>query len=159
MSSIRYVIGDATAPVGKGPKIIAHICNDAGKWGKGFVLAVSKRWLAPEATYLRAFRDRRPPRLSDYQIVPVAPDLWVANLIAQHGTGSIDGVPPIRYYSLGDTLVWLAEEAKLRGASVHMPRIGCGLAGGKWSKVEPIIQQQLCARGIDVTVYEQQGTT
>ena len=34
-----------------------------------------------------------------------------------------------------------------------MPRIGCGLAGGKWAKVEPIIERAtagLC----DVFVYD-----
>ncbi|MEV6001124.1 Appr-1-p processing protein, partial [Streptomyces griseomycini] len=28
----------------KGVKVIAHVCNDIGGWGKGFVLAVSRRW-------------------------------------------------------------------------------------------------------------------
>ena len=37
--SIVYTIGDATLPAGPGPKIIVHICNDQGKWGKGFVSA------------------------------------------------------------------------------------------------------------------------
>ena len=35
-----------------------------------------------------------------------------------------------------------------------MPRIGCGLAGGKWSVVEPLIEQQLVAAGVAVTVYD-----
>ena len=45
--SINYVIGDATQPVGEWPKIIVHVCNDIGGWGRGFVTAISKRW--PEA--------------------------------------------------------------------------------------------------------------
>ena len=40
------------------------------------------------------------------------------------------------------------------GASVHMPRIGCGLADGEWSKVEPLIEEHLCEAGIAVTVYD-----
>jgi hypothetical protein len=35
-----------------------------------------------------------------------------------------------------------------------MPRIGCGLAGGKWSRVEPLITERLVRRGIAVTVYD-----
>ncbi|EPJ40147.1 hypothetical protein STAFG_2811 [Streptomyces afghaniensis 772] len=35
-----------------------------------------------------------------------------------------------------------------------MPRIGCGLAGGKWSRVEPLIEERLIRRGISVTVYD-----
>jgi hypothetical protein len=30
-----------------------------------------------------------------------------------------------------------------QGASVHMPRIGCNLAGGSWGMVEPIIERTL----------------
>ncbi|GGJ45802.1 hypothetical protein GCM10010121_066360 [Streptomyces brasiliensis] len=44
MSEIKYVRGDATVPSGKGVKAIAHVCNDVGGWGKGFVLALSRRW-------------------------------------------------------------------------------------------------------------------
>lgn len=35
-----------------------------------------------------------------------------------------------------------------------MPRIGCGLAGGEWSVVEPIIISTLCANNIPVYVYD-----
>lgn len=43
----NYLTGDATAPGGTGTRIIAHVCNDIGHWGKGFVLAISKRWPEP----------------------------------------------------------------------------------------------------------------
>ena len=49
--TITYQIGDATQPIGDHPKIIVHVCNDAGGWGKGFVLAVSRRWREPERRY------------------------------------------------------------------------------------------------------------
>jgi hypothetical protein len=35
-----------------------------------------------------------------------------------------------------------------------MPRIGCGLAGGKWSKIEPLIDRTLIAHQIPTTVYD-----
>ena len=35
-----------------------------------------------------------------------------------------------------------------------MPRIGCGLAGGKWEEIEPIIIRQLCEKDIAVYVYD-----
>ena len=40
------------------------------------------------------------------------------------------------------------------GASVHMPRIGCGLAGGKWERIEPLIERTLLARAVPTTVYD-----
>ena len=39
-------------------------------------------------------------------------------------------------------------------ASVHMPRIGCGLAGGKWELMEQIIKEELITKEIAVTVYD-----
>ncbi|MFH2141814.1 MAG: hypothetical protein ABIJ97_05295 [Bacteroidota bacterium] len=38
--------------------------------------------------------------------------------------------------------------------SVHMPRIGCGLAGGKWAKIEPLIIKLLSGFDIQVFVYD-----
>jgi hypothetical protein len=35
-----------------------------------------------------------------------------------------------------------------------MPRIGCGLAGGKWEDIGPIVEEELDNQGIDVTVYD-----
>lgn len=35
-----------------------------------------------------------------------------------------------------------------------MPRIGCGLAGGKWSRIEPLITERLVKRGVKATVYD-----
>jgi len=46
--TIVYLKGDATQPQAKGVKIIVHCCNDLGGWGKGFVLALRKRWPEPE---------------------------------------------------------------------------------------------------------------
>ena len=39
----NHVIGDATQPLGDGPEIIVHVCNDIGGWGRGFVVALFYR--------------------------------------------------------------------------------------------------------------------
>lgn len=156
MTTIRYVQGDATSPQAKGPKIIAHICNDLGGWGKGFVVAISRRWPEPERQY-RAWHRARADNdfgLGAVQIVQVKPDTWVANMIGQHGIRSGSNGPPIRYEAVATSLAALAGHAQQLGASVHMPRIGCGLAGGKWEHIEPLIVETLCGRGIATTVYD-----
>ncbi len=51
-------------------------------------------------------------------------------------------------------LAKVRNHALARKATVHMPRIGCGLAGGKWEEVEPIVEQQLISHGVNVTVYD-----
>ena len=35
-----------------------------------------------------------------------------------------------------------------------MPRIGCGLAGGSWDKIEAIIEQTLLKNNIEVFVCD-----
>lgn len=156
MSEITYVRGDATAPSVKGVKVIAHVCNDIGGWGKGFVLALSRRWPAPEKEYRAWHRERASNDfgLGAVQFVQVEPYVWVANMVGQRGirTGS-KGVP-VRYEAIDAALERLAAKAAELGASVHMPRIGCGLAGGKWSRVEPLITERLVRQGIAVTVYD-----
>ena len=97
MVPLRIVKGDATGPQARGPKIIAHVCNDLGGWGKGFVVAISRRWPEPE----RAFRQWHRARagndfgLGAVQVVQVKPDVWVANMVAQRGirTARSTGVP------------------------------------------------------------------
>lgn len=155
-ASLDFLTGDATAPQGGGARIIAHICNDQGGWGKGFVVALSRRWPEPETSYrqwARSINNRLP--LGEIQVVPVAGELWVANMIAQHGIGrDSTGRPPIRYDALASCLRTLGLRALAMGASVHMPRIGCGLAGGRWTEVEPLIAAHVCAVGVPVIVYD-----
>jgi O-acetyl-ADP-ribose deacetylase (regulator of RNase III) len=142
------VVGDATSPQSEGTKIIVHVCNDIGAWGKGFVLAISKRWSKPEQIY----RSAKSP-LGEIQLVQVEHDIYVANVIAQEGLRSRTHPRPLRSDQLEKCLAKVRTEAKKLSASVHMPRIGTGLAGGTWSDIEPLIQEQLCQHNIDVTVY------
>ena len=58
MIDLKIIKGDATSPQAKGNRIVAHVCNDLGKWGKGFVMAVSARWPEPEEAYRRWHRER-----------------------------------------------------------------------------------------------------
>ncbi len=148
---IQYIIGDATRPVGPGNKIIAHVCNDIGAWGTGFVLAVSRRWPQPKAEYLKEKRFNG-LKLGSVGLVQVEENIWVANMIAQRDIRSQDGIPPIRYDALQTCLNTLATHAQNLQATVHLPRIGCGLAGGQWELVEPLISEALVNR--QVFVYD-----
>ncbi|MER6737337.1 macro domain-containing protein [Streptomyces puniciscabiei] len=156
MSEITYLRGDATVPSVKGAKVIAHVCNDLGGWGKGFVLALSRRWPEPETAYRAWHRNRANNDfgLGAVQLVRVEPDVWVANMIGQRGIRRGSKGVPVRYEAIDTALDRLAGEVIELGASVHMPRIGCGLAGGTWSRIEPLITERLVKRGVRVTVYD-----
>jgi O-acetyl-ADP-ribose deacetylase (regulator of RNase III) len=156
MAGINYITGDATAPQGSGQRIIVHICNNIGGWGRGFVLAISSRWKAPKEDY-RSWAGGKtdlPFELGQVQFVRVEQDIMVANLLGQHDIVPIHGIPPIRYQALRKGLEKVAAKALETGATLHMPRIGCGLAGGKWEEIEPIILDVLVKKGVDVFVYD-----
>lgn len=155
MNTINYIKGDATQPRGAGNKIIVHVCNDIGGWGKGFVMALSKRWKAPENAYRNWYASKEFFELGEVQFVKVEEGLWVANLIGQHKIRKDEqGNAPIRYKAIEIGLHKVAEEAEDLNASVHMPRIGCGLAGGTWDKIEPIIESTLLKNNINTVVYD-----
>src|SRR5688572_21938843 len=156
MTGITYLKGDATCPQAKGVKVICHVCNDIGGWGKGFVLAISRRWPEPEAEYRSWYAAGKDGGfgLGEVRFVQVEPYVWVANMVAQRGIKTGSSGPPIRYEAVAACLAKVADKAVELAASVHMPRIGCGLAGGEWSRIEPLIEEHLCARGVSVTVYD-----
>jgi hypothetical protein len=115
---ITYINGDATSPQAKGPKIIAHCCNDIGKWGKGFVMAVSKRWPFARALYLDWYAGKPVDnqlvgkrvlttgkcKVSEVQLIEVIPhDTFVANMIGQRGIATGSKGPPIPQVALFPT--------------------------------------------------------
>lgn len=156
MKIINYLVGDATRPLSSGNIIIAHICNDIGAWGKGFVLALSKLSPEPERAYRAwyAMRKQNDFALGAVQFVAVSPEIVVANMIGQHGIRKTGGIPPIRYDAVETALEIVGKKALERKASVHLPRIGCGLAGCFWDKIEPLIEKQICDKGVMVFVYD-----
>lgn len=158
MSKITYVIGDATDPQGTGKKVLAHVCNDAGGWGKGFVNAISARWTRPEHEYRRWYRaglgGTERFELGMVQLVEVGPEIAVANLVAQHGYRSPVNPTPLRYEALTTCMTKLASKLAGTGTTVHMPKLGTGLAGGDWARIAQIIESTLCASGVEVIVYE-----
>jgi len=78
----RVCTGDATTPLGKGPKVIAHVCNDLGRLGQGLRARDLHALARPEAAYRRwtgACEERlRPRRRAGH---PGDRLLWVANMI------------------------------------------------------------------------------
>jgi O-acetyl-ADP-ribose deacetylase (regulator of RNase III) len=151
--AITYLIGDATAPDSQGAGVIAHVCNDSGGWGKGFVLAISRRWQEPEAAYRRWARSGQKFGLGMVQLVKVEDRLCVANMVAQHGYVSPANPVAIRYDALAQCLSKLAGLIE-EGTIIHTPRIGCGLAGGDWDQIEPLLEEHLAMAGFDVRVYD-----
>lgn len=146
---IHYLTGDATVPQGNGLKVIAHIVNNAGAWGAGFVLALNKRWLQPKAVYQKDIRECRLV-LGKTQFVEVEQDIIVANMCAQLFQVGPTQIP-LQYDMLKKCLKTVNKFCKEKAATVHGPRFGSGLAGGSWDKVEDLIKKHI---EVDVFIYD-----
>lgn len=162
--AIRYVTDDATRPKARENEhvILPHVCNAVGGWGKGFVGPLGRRYPLAQASYRAWYAGRlhnAPPfRLGAVLMVPVAPRLTIAHMIAQTfiKRGRI-ALIPLSYLALMECLETVAKHAANDGATLHMPRIGTGLAGGTWSEVSRTIENACARHNVPVTVYTLTG--
>lgn len=149
MAESIYLKGDATEPI-KERAVIAHVCNDIGGWGRGFVLALSKKWKEPEASY-RSWAKMGSTynkegyetkfKLGQVQFVPLKHPkmIVVANMIGQHGINPINGIPPVRYEAIKECLKTVYAYCEKNVMTLHAPKFGAGLAGGDWNIIHEII--------------------
>ncbi len=160
-SSYTYLVGDAASPRGTDTKLIAHIVNDATtNWGGGgFAQFIRRKWPHVQEDF-KSWAVTHPKEYALGRVRPteVHPGLWIVHMIAQHGYGP-SARPRIRYQALQSCLQRTAELAVRLNASVHMPRIGTGQAGGEWSVIEDLVKAQLCEKDIKVSVYDPSGTS
>lgn len=153
-SCIRFLRGDALAPRGTGPRIIAHVVNDkTPRWGAGFGLALQRKWPEVQRNFEAVFAQMAGSKLGRTATSRVSDDLYVFQMISQRGYGPSSGTL-LRYEALRQCLMQLRDVAKQENATVHMPRIGSGEARGSWALVENLISEELCARGVAVVVYD-----
>lgn len=158
-AGLTYLKGDASSPRGAAPRLIAQIVNDSAfTWGGGFSLAIRRKWPVAQQAYRQwASEDRRNLALGNVHLAETNDKLSIVSMIAQRGYGASDK-PRIRYSALRTCLQHLSVLATKQKATVHMPRIGTGLAGGSWNIISELIDDVLCRAGINVFVYDLPGS-
>lgn len=163
---IVYTEGDVTSPIGDGQKLIPHIVNDIGAWGSGVVVAISRRWSAPETAYRRWYKNKinmdgiKEFKLGNVDFVQASEEITIANMIGQRGIGpkslNIDGhtvvEQPIRYDALRSCMIQVRRFIADRPISIHAPKFGTLRAGGDWSVIEQMINEEWSR--LNVTIYE-----
>ena len=151
---ITNYFGDARRPRGTGKRIIAHVVNDrTPNWGGGFAMEVAKEWGFIQEDFLGWVKqDRRNLSLGNIHWAKIEDDLSIVHMVAQRGYGRSTR-PRIRYAALRTALDQLHEVASGQGASVHMPRIGTGQAGGNWELVRELVDEHLVQMGTPVSIY------
>lgn len=152
VNDVIFLQGDATVPVMDGVMIV-HIVNNLGKWGKGFVLSLSKRYYSCRDAYLSLYENTDKPKLGYVQIVCVDNDkkIYIGNMFAQDGIkkNKHDSKRYVSYDALSECLAQVAEYCLInRIYSVQMPLIGTGLAGGNWDEIQLIVERELCYKKI-----------
>lgn len=158
-AAITFVRGDALEPRGPGPHLIAHVVNDATpNWGgRGFAQAVRRKWSAVHDSFGQWANKRDGTfSLGNVHFAKVNENLGVASMVCQRGYGTSARIR-LRYAALENCLLAVTRAAQERTASVHMPRIGCGAAGGSWQLVQELIDVTLLASGVPVFVYDLPG--
>jgi O-acetyl-ADP-ribose deacetylase (regulator of RNase III) len=158
-AAITFVRGDALEPRGKGRKLIVHVVNDATpNWGgRGFAQALRRKWPAVQESFIQwATMGTGALSLGHVHMERLDDDLTVASMVCQRGYGASPRTR-LRYAALESCLFTVAREAQERAASVHMPRIGCGEAGGSWQLVQELITSILLVSDVPVFVYDLPG--
>lgn len=133
------------------PTVVLHGCNCFHTMGAGIALYLRKKF--PQISIVdRMTSYGDPVKLGTMSVAVITPNFHIVNCYTQYATGTKEnGQPPVDY---------LAVEACLEAVhdtyadwEIRMPKIGCGLAGGSWAKVEAIAEQ-FFTTDTDVTVYE-----
>lgn len=153
--SLSYLHGDVLSPRGSGARLILMLVNDvARRWGGGLARSAAERFPTAERDFSEWIQNvPKNERLGQMRLADVGQGIALASLVSQEGFGP-SNKPRIRYSALATALDRVGEIALTRGASVHMPRLGTGGAGGNWQVVEQIIEEALVARNINTIVYD-----
>jgi len=172
----------APADASKDTVAIVQCCNNVGMYGAGFSGALSRRYPIVEESYRYWARtgytlsgSKCPFELGSIYFLSIPSgtseeyqkrETMVINIIGQRGVCSRENPHPIDYEALRKGLdqvekcISLDAGLDMHGCfqpdpiNIHMPRIGCGLAGGDWAIVEKIINETLIDKGVSVTVYD-----
>jgi hypothetical protein len=137
--------------------VVAHVVNDAARsWGRRGVAAAMARRYPHAALAFRSWAITSGElRLGNIHVVEERDgdrSVLVVSMVAQHGFGP-GAVTRLRYDALKEALSSVANLAARTDASVHVPRIGAGQAGGRWDLIENDLAATLSDRGIDVVVH------
>lgn len=154
--ALKYIQGDASLPETKNDirkrHYIAHVCNNIGGWGSGFVLSLNKHSQLPKQKFLEFSKQYTQQQLlgcvcfADY-----INKIQIINMIAQNGVRNYDNPTPIKYDALEKCMKYVAETINPQSI-IHGPKFGSGLAGGDWNVIESMINDVW--KDFDVRIYE-----
>ena len=154
---IKYVKGDLFDMVEPGV-IIPHVCNNANKWGRGFVVPLMAKYHSCrtmfDCWYKGTLENMPQLQLGRTQILEVEPQVYVANMVAQvfYCREGLRSSRPLYYNALVTCMESVARFCQTCETRILAPKFGSDLAGGNWNFIEDLIYDIWIEKGIDVTV-------
>lgn len=149
----RYIIGDITETE---LKYIAHGVNCQNKMGSGVAKALYTKIPAVKSEYHDYCRyDNPEDLLGKVNIVPdylSKFDITVFNMFTQFNYG-YDGKKYVNYGAVANCFRQLCDIKWVKGKTIAIPKIGCGLAGGNWEFMEQLINDTVGDK-LEIWVYE-----
>lgn len=129
--------------------VVLHGCNCLHIMGAGIALYFRKRFpLVYEVDCATVARDTK--KLGTYSIAPINEEFHILNCYTQFGIQpDVYSNPPVDYNAIRRCLNTVA--IAYADWEIRLPKIGCGLAGGDWSVVKSIIEEELGDR--DTYIY------
>lgn len=144
---IRYVTGNL---LDSNMQAIAHGCNCQGVMGAGIAKQIRDRWPNVYEIY-RLKHDKMGLELGSILPVRTLDDRLVINCMTQSGYGS-SNQQHVDYDAIASCMAAMNDRAETWGVTeIGMPRIGAGLGGGDWERIEDIIVRS--ARSFIPVVY------
>lgn len=118
--------------------LIIHQTNCIGVMGSGIARQIALKWPDAEQEYIKYCAQHGHSALGTVQFTPLTEDLWLANLFGQIAPGHQATV----YEAYTTALREVVEE--FQDFPIHIPYgIGCGLAGGDWGILYPMLESFL----------------
>jgi O-acetyl-ADP-ribose deacetylase (regulator of RNase III) len=130
--------------------VIVHGCNCFNTMGAGLALQIRNNFPeAYQADQRTGLGDKY--KLGSFtraEIVRPNTRFDVVNAYTQYRYGK--GGPHVNYLAIFDVFTKIAHH--YNGKRIAYPKIGCGLAGGEWNKVVPIIETALTGQNHTLVV-------
>lgn len=131
--------------------IIAHSVNAQNKFGAGLAKQISEKYPFVKEQYLK-YGVTNSWEIGDIQYVYVG-DKFIANCCTQEFYGRYKDYNDYNsYYKVFIELACFCERHHFE--TIGIPRMGSGLAGGEWSKIEKILRNCISHKPIEFHVYD-----
>lgn len=128
--------------------VLVHGCNTFHTMGAGIARQIASRYPQTLEADKKTIRGDR-GKLGTFSMAKTE-NGFIVNAYTQHGFGGGFG-PNVDYEAIKECFEKIA--IAFNGLTIGFPLIGCGLAGGRWDIVEPLINQALIGQIAKLIVF------